>query len=103
MRPTRAIAFCAVATLATVFSIQQGESGQLIVYRLEEPNSAWVAVTPAVTSRQVPVTLDLSPDEGVVMKDRTGEWLTIKVIIDDLAWRRDTAEKLRQLPVGPRF
>jgi hypothetical protein len=33
----------------------------------------------------------------------TGEWMTLKAISDDIAWRRDTAEKLRQLQIGPRF
>lgn len=102
MRASRALASCAVATLATVFSVHQGENGQTILYKQDGPNAAWVAV-PAATSRQAPVTLDFIPADSSRATDGTGDWRTIRAIIDDMAWRRDTAEKLRQLPFSPRF
>jgi hypothetical protein len=102
MRATRALASCAVATLATVFSVQQGGNGQALLYRQDGPNAAWVAI-PAATSQEAPVTLDFSSAESAATKDGTGEWMNIRAIINDLAWRRDTAKKLRQLPFSPRF
>jgi len=37
LRPRRAAAACAAITLAAVFSVQQGEHGPLVVYKLQLP------------------------------------------------------------------
>lgn len=103
MRPTRAIASCAVAMLAMVFSVQQGENGPLLLYKLHESDTAWIVVAPAATLNDEPVTLDFTPDDSMTTNTPTGWGPTLQAISDDIAWRRDTAEKLRQLPVGPRF
>lgn len=103
MHPTRAIATCAVAVLAMVFSVRQGENGPLLLYKLKESDSAWTVFNPAQTSNYEPVTLDFSPIGGMTTNAPTGEWTTLKAISDDIAWRRDTAEKLRQLEFSPRF
>lgn len=184
MRPTRAIASCAVATLAMVFSVQQGEHGPLVVYKLEVPRSSvsetavapspQPAVTPPVrqgvtldvalqraapkpaatprlspleptilgtvtmpASRAValqqpavapgpvplapaqtaPSSVELDPlafsalyrgaaveqEDSTLFNQSNGDRLTLDAVSSDLAWRRETAERLRQLPVGPRF
>jgi hypothetical protein len=103
MYPFRGFASCAVAALAMVFSVQQGPNGPLVVFQPKESESAWVVGIPAATSREEPATLDLATEDGIMTNARTGESLTLKAISDDLSWRRDTAEKLRQVPVGPRF
>ena len=103
MRPTRAIATCAVAVLAMVFTVRQGENGPLLLYKLNESDSAWTVVNPTSASSDGPVTLDFSPAGGMTTNARTGGWMTLQAISDDIAWRRDTAAKLRQLQIGPRF
>ena len=103
MHPSRALATCAVAVLAMVFSVRQGENGPLLLYKLNESDAAWTVFTPAPTSSDEPVTLDFSPIGGMTTNAPTGEWMTLKAISDDIAWRRDTAEKLRQLQFSPRF
>jgi hypothetical protein len=91
-----------VALLAMVFTVRQGENGPLLLYKLNEFDSAWTVVNPAPASSDGPVTLDFSSG-GMTSNTRTGEWMTLQAISDDIAWRRDTAEKLRQLQIGPRF
>lgn len=103
MHPNRAITTWAVAVLAMVFSVHQGENGPLLLYKLNESDAAWTVVSPAPTLNDEPVTLDFSPLGGMTTSAPTGEWMTLKAISDDIAWRRDTAEKLRQLQIGPRF
>ena len=41
--------------------------------------------------------------DGPMINTATGESVTLGEVNDDLAWRRDTVEKLRRLPTGPRF
>jgi hypothetical protein len=92
-----------VAVLAMVFSVRQGENGPLLLYKLDESDTAWIVFAPTETVKNAPVTLDFSPDDSGTANTSTGEWLSLQAISDDITWRRDTAEKLRQLPVGPRF
>ncbi len=190
---------CAVSALAMVFSVQQGEHGPLVVYKLEVPRSAGpvspapatapapvppmgrlgrvvipraqaapvaesapraaapaapraprlspleptilgtvampvagpgAALAPApvaapaalpiplVPAQPAPTSVELDPfafadryhgssdpdeDDGVLINATTGEIVTLQEVNDAVAWRRETAEKLRQLPVGPRF
>ena len=58
MRASRAIAACAVSALAMVFSVQQGEYGPLVVYKLQVPKQAApgtpVASPPSTPSVTVP-------------------------------------------------
>jgi hypothetical protein len=44
-----------------------------------------------------------TPEDGVLVNEDTGDRLTLKEVNDALTWRRETADRLRQLPVGPRF
>lgn len=46
---------------------------------------------------------DLTVDDTGMTNWSTGETVTLQEVNDAVAWRRDTAERLRQLPVGPRF
>ena len=151
-----------------VFSVQQGEHGPLVVYKLKLPPPADTASpapqepvvipapdaklsgTPATTPRLAPLeptilgtvvmpkarVLTLIPppaapeapgasapvqlslpeilsaarivseyqggDEAMI-NNETGETLTLQDVNDAVLWRRETAEKRRQLPVGPRF
>ncbi|MEO3430597.1 hypothetical protein AAFN88_17210 [Pelagibius sp. CAU 1746] len=55
MRPTKAIATCAVTTMAMVFSVQQGEHGPLVTYKLEVPRT--VETAGPTTSPTSPVPL----------------------------------------------
>ncbi len=132
----------AVYALAIVFSVQQGEHGPLVVYKLQAPKPAApaAATTPAPAyadpSRAprvlgtVLLPLDTAPPptqsfSGVVLRvpepgldfrvvedgvagqaminEETGTPLTLEQISDAIAWRRDTAEKLRRIPIAPRF
>lgn len=103
MHPFRGVASCAVVALAMVFSVQQGPNGPLVVYQPKGSGSAWRAVTPAAAPREEPATLELSTGDDMLTNARSGESLTLKAVGDELAWRREVAERLRQLPVGPRF
>lgn len=42
-------------------------------------------------------------DSGMMINEETGDPLTLKQVNDAIAWRRDTAEKLRRVPIAPRF
>jgi hypothetical protein len=126
-----------------VFSVQQGEHGPLVVYKLAVPQSADPSTAPAVPdpAPTIPATViigepdsaaqnvhSLSPlqtpaanspgvpdsatvyriaeemqDSGRMINAETGGTLTLKQVNDAVAWRRETAEKLRQVPIAPRF
>ena len=133
------MAACAVYALAMVFSVQQGEHGPLVVYKLQVPQ-AEAPATPAPTymiPSRVPAVLgtvvlpaELAPraaeafdgvqlrlpepdlgfrviEGGVIgeamVNEESGDVITLKQVNDDIAWRRETAEKLRQVPIAPRF
>ena len=160
-----------------VFSVQQGEYGPLVVYKLQVPKQA-APVMPAASPTTAPSINTVSPAEdatyaipsrapkvlgrvampashtpaaappalgvldvvalpseepvpaadayeGVTLRvpdpatvlriieqapvgealfnEATGEVLTLKQVNDELAWRHDTAEKLRNRPSAPRF
>jgi hypothetical protein len=38
-----------------------------------------------------------------MINEETGDNLTLKDVNDAAVWRRDTAERLRQVPIAPRF
>lgn len=65
--------------------------------------------TPAVSSPGVPDSatvyriVEETQDSGRMINEETGGTLTLKQVNDAVAWRRDTAEKLRQVPIAPRF
>jgi hypothetical protein len=136
-----------------VFSVQQGEHGPLVVYKLqvpattnpqipaEAPPTAPAAVAPRLSPQQpatpdtviipapravaVPVPMpaesaapvrpgmpDLETvyrivadysDNSALINEETGGYLTLQEVNDAVLWRRDTAEKLRQIPIAPRF
>lgn len=133
--------------LAMVFSVQQGEHGPLVVYKLKVRGGAVPAaqaVPPAqavpgpavqsgaaagepvyvVPSRapQVLATVTLpAAASGVTASDLVEQmapaavprealldWhgdgaMTLEQVNQDITWRRETAEKLRDLPFSPRF
>lgn len=150
--------------MAMVFSVQQGEHGPLVTYKLEVPETVEPAEPrPAATVRlpadvaplqeiAPPAPAKMAPLQPttlgtvVVPAERatapaavpappppatvesitadyqrlfstaadglpgrslqhayTGETITLDQVNDELEWRRDTADKLRRLPVGPRF
>lgn len=133
------MAACAVYALAMVFSVQQGEHGPLVVYKLQVPPAEAPApyaptyvvpsrapamlgtvVLPAERAPQAAepfhgVQLRLpEPDLGfrvieggaigeAMVNEKSGDVLTLQQVNDDIAWRRETAEKLRQVPIAPRF
>jgi hypothetical protein len=179
LRLSKAISACAVSALAMVFSVQQGEHGPLVVYKLAvPPQSAPAVAEPAdkAPGQTAPATVPLTsaiapapklsplkprvlgsvtlparprpqgdittyvlhrdeptvellpsaPESGPTLLDplsfselyrqslaagaqedfinqETGEALTLQEVNEEIVWRRDTTEKLRQLPVGPRF
>jgi len=47
--------------------------------------------------------LEGAQDGGRMINEETGGTLTLKQVSDAIAWRRDTAGKLRQMPIAPRF
>ena len=174
MRLGNAISACAVCALAMVFSVQQGEHGPLVVYKLKMPAPAGsaaaakplpslvmpapqgtvltpspqakkaspgaasprlspleptilgtvvmpaeraLALTPpaaAETAAPVPLSVpdiqsvsriaaDYESGDEAMVNTETGRALTLQEVNEAVLWRRDTAEKLRSLPVGPRF
>jgi len=178
--PSRAIAACAVSVMAMVFSVQEGEHGPLVVYKLKVPEAsrgvgrapdarapipltpplfaapaapsqprpapaaAVVAAPPAYrpgplqptvlgtvvmpaaslrpavplypapgTSQDFEIVVPdyqpgfrivAAPSGGATMvNEETGELLTLDEVNEAILWRRETAEKLRQVRVVPRF
>jgi hypothetical protein len=133
------MAACAVYVLGMVFSVQQGEHGPLVVYKLQVPPAEAPAppattyvipsrapavlgtvVLPAERTPRAEETFDDAPlrlperglgfrviEGGVIgeamVNEKSGDVLTLQQINDDIAWRRDTVEKLRQVPIAPRF
>jgi hypothetical protein len=59
LRPVRAMAACAATALAVVFSVQQGEHGPLVVYKLQA--QAQVAPSAAPTPSAGPLSPDAVP------------------------------------------
>lgn len=160
MRPGRAVTAGAAMALAMVFSVQQGEHGPLVVYKLEVPgpqapaaaspppaaplyeiparapktlgtvvmpasgvmpSTGWAVpaeaalgaparpalARPAAAPQRVPQAATLlellaKPPAGEVASE-PGEILTLQQVTDDVSWRRDTVEKLRLIPLAPRF
>jgi hypothetical protein len=190
-----AISICAATVLATVFSVQQGEHGPLVVYKLAVPQApapvtparpdqplptplfppeafigttapaptpapAAVAVSPSAAPAIAPsvppglpssyrpgplqptilgtvvlpagtalpalppappaappaavqlIVPDYAPGyrivsdsalEEAMVNEHTGEALTLDEVHDAITWRRDTVEKLRDVPIAPRF
>lgn len=153
--------------MAMVFSVQQGEHGPLVTYKLEvpetvepadprpaatlrlpadvaplqeiapaapeklsplQPTTLGTVVVPAerVTGGTAPAAVPAAPPPAAVdsitadyqrlfsaaadewpgrslQHAYTGETITLDQVNNELEWRRDTAGKLRRLPVGPRF
>lgn len=170
----KAIAACAVSALAMVFSVQQGEYGPLVTYKLEVPKTtatvnppraavplsavtrdmdaaplpddvaplqaiapaapkmsplqptilgtvvmpadraAAIAARPAPQPAAVPLTV---PDRQAVyqivsdyqgrghfmVNEKTGERITLEAVNEEVLWRRDTAQRLRDEPFRSRF
>jgi len=144
LRPSKALTACAVSALAMVFSVQQGEHGPLVVYKLTVPPSAAPAApapalpaspatpttvvienptagAPAATFGSLPLQapdtaahgvpdtatvyriVEEMQDSGMLINENTGTPLTLQQVNDAVAWRRETAAKLRQVPIAPRF
>lgn len=154
--------------MAMVFSVQQGEHGPLVTYKLEvpetvepaeprpaatvrlpadvaplqelappapakmgplQPTTLGTVVMPAerTTAATAPAAVPESPPPSATVESitadyqrlfsaaadglpgrslqhaYTGETITLDQVNAELEWRRDTAGKLRSLPVGPRF
>lgn len=120
------MAACVVMAMAVVFSIQQGEHGPLVVYKLQLP-AQHAALPPA------PVVIPAPPpapslEDVIVIPSRApailgtivlprsepppaaapvfpaGEGvITLQQVSDEILWRRETAERLPQSPFSPRF
>ncbi|MGF1593581.1 MAG: hypothetical protein ACFCUW_09890 [Kiloniellaceae bacterium] len=65
MRPIEVLSACAVSVLATVFTVQQGEHGPLVVYKLEVPKASAPAVVAPPPISALPV-----PQAGTVVPSR---------------------------------
>jgi len=134
LRPSKAMTVCAAAVLAMVFSVQQGEHGPLVVYKLQLPSASDSAASaaaepaepvtviiedpedaPAVPFGGMPL-LEPAPvplaipaaevefdEDGALVNTETGGAVTLEQVNNALTWRRETAEKLRQVPIAPRF
>jgi hypothetical protein len=184
LRASKATTVCAAWVLAMVFSVQQGDHGPLVVYKLQLPPSsdsaAPAAVEPAepatviiedpspapvsrarrlgplqptilgtvvIPAGRAPLPVPPEPagpaplatfgglplqepapvalaiptadevasaaaayrgveafdDDGTLVNTETGGALTLEQVNNALIWRRETAEKLRQAPLAPRF
>mgnify|MGYP006908296802 CR=1 FL=1 len=68
-----------------------------------EAAAAPVELDPFAFSELYRAAPDSFEDDSVLINSNTGEELTLDEVNAAVAWRRETAEKLRQLPVGPRF
>jgi len=55
------VAACAVTALATVFSVQQGEHGPLVVYKLHVPDRAAPAAEPVPAAEPITVIPSRAP------------------------------------------
>ena len=117
MRPRGAAAACAAITLAAVFSVQQGEHGPLVVYKLQLPDqrtpapSAPVVIPSRAVEAPAPAVLGTvvmpaaePPPPAAAAPGRIVEGvITLQQVSDDILWRRDTAERLPESPFAPRF
>lgn len=89
-----------------VFSVQQGEHGPLVTYKLEIPETVETVETLPSTADDYRRLFAATSDEAAanpLQHAHTGEAITLEQVSAELEWRRDTAEKLRRMPVGPRF
>lgn len=108
-----------------VFSVQQGEHGPLVVYKLEIPANTAAAPPVPGQATVTPETPDApGPAGGVSVLDVLqgltraaasvhaepapalewdGEGITLDRVNADISWRRETADRLRRLPFSPRF
>lgn len=133
LRRGRAAAACAVGALAAILSVQQGEHGPLVVYKLQLNPGAAQAVPPAppgtvvvIPSRAprvlgtvaipadgaaaplpaapgpaaVEAVAPAAPAAGATV---SGNAFTLEEVSNELTWRRETAEKLREVSFAPRF
>ena len=178
LQPSRVVTCCAAMAMAMVFSVQQGEHGPLVVYKLQVPKSdsgaktaspkpimpapepGKVKRTPVVLSpptaakaapgvasnaprlsplkpsvlgtvvmpRSRPAQATLVPpipllppahhdsEQGPsyhvvsdapmnehMINQETGESLTLDEVTEAAEWRRETVERLRTMPLAPRF
>lgn len=78
-------------------------SGQPIALVPPQPAPSSVELDPFAFADLYRGAPDPDEGDGVLINEATGERLTLQEVNDAVAWRRETAEKLRQLPVGPRF
>jgi len=127
------MAACAVTALATVFSVQQGEHGPLVVYKLNVPERpapaapaaepvivipsrapsvlGTVVMPPAVVALPALVpqgaTLGVTAEEAApaaaAVTWKEGNFVTLKQVNDEIVWRRETADSLPEVPFAPRF
>lgn len=124
----RAAAACAIGALAAVFSVQQGEHGPLVVYKLQVRPQAAPTAPPAPPGEPVviipsraprvlgtvvlpagrpaaPLPVPLAPAlvEAATPAPVAGDGVTLQQVSDELTWRRETAGKLPPVPFAPRF
>lgn len=71
LRPIEVLSACAVSVLATVFTVQQGEHGPLVVYKLEVPKaSAPAIVAPAASAPRTSLSTAPTPRADTVVPSR---------------------------------
>jgi hypothetical protein len=59
---------------------------------------------PLVPSSQDVINIVEDSEFGTAMiNENTGDSLTLEEVNNAAVWRRDTAERLRQVPIAPRF
>ena len=116
-RPPAPPAPPAVASAPTVASLQPRVLGSVTVSEIEaltayqsldpvsvgEVPSSYLSSNFVPSSEEVGQIVEHSQFGVMMINEDTGESLTLQEVSDAVAWRRDTAERLRQVPIAPRF
>jgi hypothetical protein len=70
LRPIEVLSACAVSVLATVFTVQQGEHGPLVVYKLEVPKASAPAIVVPAPPPRSSLSAAPAPPAGTVVPSR---------------------------------
>jgi hypothetical protein len=68
-----------------------------------EALTAYQAMPPVTDSGEVFHVVEDSEFGTAMINEDTGDSLTLEEVNNAAIWRRDTAERLRQVPIAPRF